>query len=73
MELADLLEDRFEIEHQVRAGGMGAVFRGRDRSSGEPVAIKVLFDRRDRRGGRLAREAQLLSELSHPGIVRYIA
>ncbi|HEX3478226.1 MAG TPA: protein kinase [Kofleriaceae bacterium] len=73
MELADLLEDRFEIEHQVRSGGMAAVFRARDRSSGEPVAIKVLFDSRDRRGARFAREAQLLSELSHPGIVRYVS
>ena len=40
--------------------------------SGEPVAIKALFDVRDCRGARFAREAQLLSELSHPGIVRYV-
>ncbi|HEX8115058.1 MAG TPA: serine/threonine-protein kinase, partial [Kofleriaceae bacterium] len=73
MERADLLEDRFEIEHQVRTGGMGAVFCARDRSSGERVAIKMLFDGRDRRAARFARETQLLSELSHPGIVRYVA
>ena len=73
MELADLLGERFEIAHQIRAGGMGEVFRGRDRSSGEPVAIKVLSDARDHRGERFAREVELLAELSHPGIVRYIA
>ncbi|HEX8108257.1 MAG TPA: serine/threonine-protein kinase, partial [Kofleriaceae bacterium] len=73
MDTADLLEERFEVEHQVRAGGMGAVFRARDRSSGELVAIKVIGNGRDTHGARFAREVQLLSELSHPGIVRYIA
>src|ERR1041384_8621684 len=72
MELADLLEDRFEVEHQVASGGMAGVFRARVRSSGEPVSIKVLFDSGDRRGARFTREAELLSELSHPGIVRYV-
>src|SRR3569833_157411 len=70
---ADLLEQRFEVEHQVRAGGMGAVFRARDRSSGETVAIKVLGKGHDLHDVRFAREIQLLSELSHPGIVRYVA
>jgi eukaryotic-like serine/threonine-protein kinase len=72
MELARLLEQRFEVEDQVRAGGMGEVFRGRDRRSGQPVAIKVMSDSRDE-GVRFSREVQLLAELSHPGIVRYIA
>src|SRR3954471_6965424 len=73
MERADLLEDRFEIEHQVRAGGMAAVFCGRDRRTAERVAIKILLDGRDSRAERFAREVELLSELSHPGIVRYVA
>ena len=73
MELADLLEERFEIEHQIRAGGMGRVFRGRDRRTGEPVAIKVISEGRDHHSARFAREVELLAELSHPGIVRYIA
>ena len=73
MKLADLLEEQFEIEYQIRAGGMGQVFRARDRRSGEPVAIKVLSDDRDHHGERFAREIQLLAELVHPGIVRYIS
>jgi len=32
MKLAHLLSARFEIERQVGAGGMGEVFRGRDRA-----------------------------------------
>src|SRR5690349_16530629 len=73
MESAELLEDRFEIEYRVQGGGMGEVFRARDRASGTPAAIKVLATRQDPRGTRFAREIQLLSELSHPGIVRYVA
>jgi eukaryotic-like serine/threonine-protein kinase len=52
---------------------MGEMFRGRDRVSGQPVAIKVISDRRDHHRARFAREVQLFAELSHPGIVRYIA
>ena len=73
MALADLLGDRFEIEHQIWGGSMGEVFHGRDRVSGEAVAIKVVADDREHRTARFAREVELLSELSHPGIVRYIA
>ncbi|HEU4734220.1 MAG TPA: serine/threonine-protein kinase [Kofleriaceae bacterium] len=73
MEVADLLDERFEVEHQTRVGGMGEVFRGRDRVSGQPVAIKVISDGWDLHGARFEREVQLLAELSHPGIVRYIS
>src|SRR6185436_13582567 len=73
MELGELLGDRFEIEQQIVKGGMGEVFRARDRVSNEAVAVKVLFDERERRGERFAREVELLSELSHPGIVRYVS
>ncbi|HEX7839442.1 MAG TPA: protein kinase, partial [Kofleriaceae bacterium] len=73
MALADLLGGRFEIEHQIRGGSMGEVFRGRDRLSGQAVAIKIIADDREHRTARFAREVTLLSELSHPGIVRYIA
>ena len=78
MKLGDLLgngngkRDRFQIEQKIGAGGMGEVYRARDRVSGEPVAIKVLSDAREHRTGRFAREVELLSQLSHPGIVRYI-
>jgi hypothetical protein len=73
MEPADVLEDRFEIEYRVQGGGMGEVFRARDRASGRPAAIKVIATSHDPRGARFAREVQLLSELSHPAIVGYVA
>jgi serine/threonine protein kinase len=64
---------RFEIVQPVGAGGMGEVFRARDRVSGERVAVKVLPDDREHDTARFEREIALLSELSHPGIVRYVA
>jgi len=73
MRLGDLLDGRFEIEQQIATGGMGEVFRARDRLSGESVAVKVMTEGREHRSARFAREVELLAELSHPGIVRYVA
>ena len=63
--------DRFRIDEALGTGGMGAVFRATDLLSDEPVALKVLL--KTRQDGearqRFAREAEILSKLSHPGIV----
>jgi len=66
---------RFEILAEAGRGGMGMVFRAQDRLTRTPVAVKVL---RPARGdeddeARFAREARVLGELDHPGIVRHIA
>jgi hypothetical protein len=73
MKLGALLSDRFEIAQPIATGGMGEVFRALDRASGEAVAVKVISEERGHRSARFAREVELLAELSHPGIVRYIA
>src|SRR5687767_15126094 len=54
---------------------MGTVFRARDRLTGQPVALKVMKRGDDDlvRSERFAREARLLADLRHPGIVRYVA
>jgi len=52
---------------------MGEVYRAIDRTTGEPVALKVMHGISDGGAQRLAREAQTLAELRHPGIVRYLA
>ena len=62
---------RFEIGPMLGRGGMGAVYRAHDRELDRDVAIKVLALDAVRTGGdgRIAREAQLLAQLEHPGIV----
>ncbi len=68
-----VIAERFEIEHLVGTGGMGEVFRAKDRLTGGPVAIKLLHPGMTRDQERFRREAQLLAELSHPRVVRYVA
>ncbi|HEX2688081.1 MAG TPA: serine/threonine-protein kinase, partial [Kofleriaceae bacterium] len=73
MERGELLVDRFEAEQPIATGGMGEVFRARDHVSGKTVAVKILSDGRGHHTTRFAREIEILSELSHSGIVRYIS
>jgi serine/threonine protein kinase len=73
MRPGERLDDRFELEQPIGAGGMGTVFRARDPISGETVAVKVLSEGEGHRTERFAREVKVLAELSHPGIVRYIS
>src|SRR5215510_5051181 len=67
------LDDRFELEQPIGTGGMATVFRARDSISGETVAVKIISDGQGHLAERFAREVKVLAELSHPGIVRYIA
>lgn len=67
----DVVADRFELLHVAGEGGMGTVWRARDRADGRAVAVKVL--RRDATDShRFTREARLLAGLSHPAIVRLL-
>ena len=53
---------------------MGSVYAAHDRSTGTKVAVKVLQAPGDREAEeRFLREASVLAELRHPGIVRYVA
>jgi len=52
---------------------MGSVFRARDAVTGEPVALKILHAEMHEHAERFLREAQILAEVRHPGIVRYVA
>jgi tetratricopeptide (TPR) repeat protein len=69
----DVLADRFELGRLAGSGGMGDVYQGVDRRSGAQVAVKVLIEGRGGGETRFEREAQLLAELHHPGLVRYVA
>src|SRR5260221_4283303 len=56
---------------------MGWVHRAEDKTSGEPVAIKVLRTdlgaTDDASKERFVREARVLAQLSHPAIIRYVS
>ncbi len=68
-----LVADRFEVEAVAGHGGMGDVYRARDRHTAETVALKVLRVSDRESATRFSREATLLAGLRHPAIVRYVA
>src|SRR4051812_12485893 len=68
-----VLARRFEVERLAATGGMGSVYRAHDRHTGQAVALKLLHEGCDLDPQRFEREARLLSELKHHGIVRYVA
>src|SRR4051794_35847612 len=61
---------RFELLELAGSGGMGRVYRARDRATGEVVALKVLPSEGGD-AGRFQREAAVLASLDHPGVVKY--
>src|SRR4051812_17579191 len=72
-----VIAGRFEIDHLVAEGGMGAVYRALDRVSGQPVALKVMAagmrDRlREDQDERFGREIRLLAAIEHPRVARYV-
>src|SRR5437763_303335 len=73
MEDGTVFADRFEIEALAGVGGMGSVYRARDRVTAETVALKVLREPGVRVDARFEREARLLEQLQHPNIVRHVA
>nr|HEX4317828.1 protein kinase [Kofleriaceae bacterium] len=73
MQPGDLVDERFELEDIAGEGGMGVVFRARDRATGDRVAVKVLLPSALDVADRFAREVRVLAQLRHPGIVRYLA
>jgi tetratricopeptide (TPR) repeat protein len=74
MRPGQVVAERFEIEKRTSTGGMAAVYRARDRTTGAAVALKVMYGQAaDEHTERFLREGRVLAELSHPGIVKYVA
>ena len=62
--------ERYEVRSRLGRGGMGVVYQAFDRVLRRDVAIKVLDDLpRAADAERLMREARILAQLEHPGIV----
>ena len=68
-----LMIDRFVIEDELGAGGMGRVYVAYDPSLDRRVAVKVLRDRPgadvEQAHARMAREARAMARLRHPHVV----
>jgi serine/threonine protein kinase/tetratricopeptide (TPR) repeat protein len=69
-----VLAGRFTLEELAGRGGMGSVYRARDSQTGQNVALKLLHPVEHAEAlQRFSREAELLAELRHPGIVSHVA
>ncbi|EDM80503.1 serine/threonine protein kinase/response regulator/adenylate cyclase [Plesiocystis pacifica SIR-1] len=67
-----LIADRYELEREVGRGGMGTVWKARDRALQRPVALKLMAARHAHHEDfrrRFSREATALAQLHHPHIV----
>lgn len=66
------LPEQYEIIEEVSAGGMGKIYRGRNRHTGLRLAIKVMHAHltdNERNLQRFQQEARTATTLQHPNIV----
>jgi len=69
------LGGKYEVEEWIGEGGMATVYRGRRLPDGATVAIKILRPHLSRNAEfieRFAREANAISQLTHPHMVRIL-
>ncbi|HPZ08511.1 MAG TPA: protein kinase [Candidatus Eremiobacteraeota bacterium] len=69
-----ILDSRYEIQKAIKAGGMGAVYKGLDKRLTQACAIKEMLnqdeDNLDYMKKKFLEEAKLLADLRHTGIPR---
>lgn len=64
------LGERYELHGRLGRGGMGVVYSAHDRTLNREVAVKVVDDlHHAAAASQLLREARILAQLEHPGIV----
>lgn len=64
----------YRIEREIGRGGMGRVYHAIRESDGQPFALKIIRPATmptRRQMERFSREAAILQQLDHPGIVRF--
>ena len=71
----ELIAERFELGKFISRGGMGAVYRGLDRQTGQTVAIKLIRPELVDAAliARFQQEGETLRTLNHPNIVKLVA
>ena len=70
-DIPDLSATRYVLVDKLGEGGMGGVYRVEDTALGRQVALKAIrvVDSNGEFAGRLLREAKIIAQLEHPGIV----
>jgi hypothetical protein len=78
-QVADVVDDRYELLFPIRSGGMGVVWRARDLLEEGEVAVKEIRfppmlqeSARTALTEKLMAEARTLSSVEHPGLVRVV-
>src|SRR5689334_14299715 len=69
----EVIADRFSVERLTATGGMGEVYRAVDLHTDHLAALKIVHPADAHAVERFAREARVLADLRHPGIVDYLA
>lgn len=72
LQVGDVLESRYRIDHPIARGGMSTVYRCVDLRLGRAVAAKVMDQRYVNDSvfrQRFRREARAMAQLSHPNLV----
>jgi len=70
-----ILDKRFEIQEVVSRSGMASIFKAKDLTTGETVAVKIPHMQFESDVGffsRFQREAEIGKKLHHPNILRFI-
>lgn len=71
-----VVAERYELLEEIDRGGMGRVYRARDRRSGDELAIKLLdvpeLASSPAMAARFRRKAKIALEVQHPNVVRTI-
>jgi serine/threonine-protein kinase len=73
--VGSVLDDRFEITDVIAKSGMASLYKGIDRQTGKPVALKIpyLHIESDPAGfDRFKREEEIGLQLDHPFILKFI-
>jgi tetratricopeptide (TPR) repeat protein len=73
LDTGQVLQGRYEILEEIGRGGMGKVYKAKDRQLGGMIAIKTLIPKHSDKLNseeRLRREVQICRRISHPNVVR---
>lgn len=73
MNVASVLEERYQVLREIGRGGMGIVFQAHDKQLNEQVAIKILsplLGANTEAVERLRREVSVARRITHPNIIR---